>query len=116
MPVPSVHRVAGRYLLASALDQAGRDVAKGLVKLIREADIPVEARRFTKHFRELETAGSTGWIRPKRFDDVIFHSSPAQNFMLSGTTEDDRFERRQQVEEVANTVLLKAGIIGRRAK
>ncbi len=118
MPSRLAHRVAARFVFASALDQAARDVAKGLTKLIQQAEIPVEARRFTELFRELSIQGSKGWIRPKRFYDVIFQPRSAQNYI--GISSDDdgeaQFERQQYVEEAANAILLKSGIIGRHAR
>jgi len=113
------HRIAARFILATSLDQAGKAVAALLAKLIQQAEIPVEARRFTKHFRELSLQGSTGWIRPKRFDDAVYLPRASQNYIQVGAVDDDgeaQFERQQHVEEVANTILQKTGIIGRRAK
>jgi len=112
MPSRLSQRVAARYLSAMpTLSRAAQAVAKGLARVIKDADIPVEARRFTKNFRELQIEGNTGWVRPKRFDDVIFQSTSAMDYIG-----DDGFERRMDVEGAANEVLLKTGIIGRRAK
>lgn len=116
MPSRSVNRVAARFIFASVLDQAGRDVAKGLSKVIKDADIPAEARRYTKHFRELEVKGNTGWVRTKKFDDVISRSTAAQNYMSAAAEGDEKFKRQKQVEENANAALRKMGIIGRSAK
>lgn len=116
VPSKITHRVAARFILAVSLEKAGKDVAGALAKEIREAGIPVEARRFTKHYRELGHSGRQGWILPRVFDDVLHRSVAARDYVFSGATEDDQYERWGQVEEVANAILLRTGIIGRRAK
>ena len=121
MPAPSARRVAARFIQAGLLERASKDVAALITKLIRAADIPVEARRYTRYFWELSQRGGKGWIPSKEFNDALVRPRSAMQYVYgaAGHVNDDGEainERKEYLGEAANTILLKTGIIGRRAE
>ena len=114
MPVSS-HKLARRYIKASTLIQAAKDVATRLKLLIQRAKVPVEARRFTHHFRELRLdSGGVGYLSERAIEKIVTETPSAKEYIFS-----DRSDRRQKqwdVENEANQLLQKWGVIGRMAR
>jgi len=117
MPAPSARRVAARFIQAGLLEQAANEVAALLTKLIQDADIPVEARRYTRYFWELSRQGSRGWIPARKFEEAFRIPRSAQKYIGMSEGDPDAYdELKEYLGEAANTILLKTGIIGRRAE
>lgn len=100
------------------LQSAARAAAKMIKKVIKDADIELPVRQKATHFRMLESdhrPSVGGHLRSKWLDAAIWDTSAA-DYVLETGDEEEQFDRQQEVEDAANELLLREGIIGRRAK
>ena len=87
------------------------EVAKAITKLlITDAEIPLEVRQKAKWYRDL----APEWIREKYLDEYLWDI--ASEYVYQTDDVDEQGELAGNVEGEVNEILLREGIIGRRAR